>query len=356
MAGADMAKVYEIIHQYNKHPLCLSPTSRPERTETTTKSSASSFGMVADHVTAIIVKVESGASVRSCCDKPGGLTRNEFRRAVRDDPALRARYAAAIAKWSAPHARSLIHFEEIERRIVAGGAILDILAAGETFPDFTSWRKFLAAYPDYDARYRAAFRRREAGPNARGIVPKYSNEELRQAAAELATSEVRYISVNRIGSGPHARTLMKARHRNSDLCAAIENSLVARISRLKIKDGPMFRPLTSGIVLPTRRTAPRVYEKFVLKRALSQNEIYAAVDAAVPRYFAPYDRDDIIAQTVLEVIEDELDVDMIAIVAKEIISDHFNRARRTSRTKSLDQPLFSDSTLTLSDMITTGWE
>lgn len=304
---------------------------------------------------AIVARVEAGESVRSCCDKPGGPTRNQFRRAIAGDPALRQRYDAAIAKWSAPHARSLIHFDEIERRIVAGGAILDILAAGRTFPDYTSWRKFLATHPEHDARYRAAFRRREAGPAARGIVPKYSDHELRAAAEKLAAAGTRYISVKRVASnGPHASTLMAARRRSADLCAVIERAAITRIQRLKILAGPMFKPLTPGLVLPRRRRPRVIYKTGLLIASLRRNEIYALAEAAVPRHLNPVDRADIVAQTVLEVIEDELDLDMVADVAREVISDHFGCFR--SKMVSLDARIYSDSTVTLGDKLTTGWD
>ncbi len=148
---------------------------------------------------------------------------------------------------------------------------------------------------------------------------------------------------------------MEARARNNELCAVIEGALLARISRLKIVAGPLFKPLTPGLIVPQRRAVRRIYERHVLKRALSQNEIWAAVDAAIPKYFAAHDRDDIIAQTALEVIEDGFDLDMVAIVADEVMRDHFNQQRVGSRSKSLDAPIYSDSTLTLGDVLTTGW-
>lgn len=320
-----------------------------------------------DQLFAIIQRVEAGESVRQIlgdttrASKPPAAanlpTRNQFRRDIQKHPALNDRYKAAVAKWSAPHARSLMHFDEIERLIIAGGAINDILDhSPPTFPDYHSLWKFLKARPEYAARYRAAFRIREAGPNARGIAPKYTDAELRQAAAELAATSTRYVSITRVAkNAPHARTLMKARARGGDLCALIESAMLTRITRLRIMDGPIFKPLTPGLVVPRRKAVRRIYEKYVLKRSLSQNEIYAAVDAAVPRYFAPYDRDDIIAQTVLEVIEDGIELRMIASVAREIITDHFNTMRLSSKTRSLDAPVFADSHLNFGDTISNGW-
>lgn len=306
----------------------------------------------------VVARVEAGESVRRCCDRPGAPTRNEFRRAIRKNPALRARYGAAIARWSAPHARSREHFDAIEQRIRAGEILAEIFATDDpSFPDPSSFRRFLKSSPAHVERYRAAFRSREAGANARGAAPKFTDAELHQAAAALAATTTRYVSQARVApAAPHARTLMEARRRNGDLCAVIESAMITRISRLKIIAGPMFKPLTRGLVLPQRRTVRRIYERHVLKRALSQNEIYAAVDAAVPKYFSASDRDDIVAQTALEVIEDGLGLDMVAVVVSEVIADHYKQARSGSgRTESLDARMFSDSTVTRGDLVTNGW-
>lgn len=320
-----------------------------------------SVGSIAEQIVTVIVKVEAGASVRSCCDKPGGPTRNEFRRAIARDPAQRRRYDAAIAKWSAPHARSLIHFDEIERRIRAGEILAEIFNTDlPSFPDSHSFWKFLKASPEHAERYRAAFRHRETSPKARGAQPRFTDAELRQAVDALAATSTRYVSITRAAPHtPHTRTLMEARARNAELCATIENALLSRIVRLKIKDGPMFRPLTPGLILPRRKQVVRVYEQHVLLRSLRQNDVYAMVDAAVPKYLNPYDRDDIIAQTMLEVIEDNLalDSEMVASVATEVMSEHFGKfSRFERRTKSLDAPLFSDSTTTLIDTLSHGWD
>jgi hypothetical protein len=113
------------------------------------------------------------------------------------------------------------------------------------------------------------------------------------------------------------------------------------------RDGPIFRPLTPGLIVPNRRAIIRTYGKLVLKRLLSQNEIYAAVDAAVPKHFAPYDREDIIAQTVVEILEDGLGLEMVKTVAREVINDHFDRSRVSIKVKSLDEPIFFDSTTSI---------
>jgi hypothetical protein len=310
-----------------------------------------------EHADEILNMLEAGRSLRDICAGDSRFPhRQAFVRALNHRPALRERYQAAVAKWSAPHARSLIHFNEIERRIIAGGAVSDVLASGPSFPDDRSFRLFRLAHPDYDARYRAALRAREAGPNARGIVPKYSDQELKEAAEKLAATGTRYISIKRIApNGPHTSTLMAARYRNAELCAVIEKAMITRIVRLKIKDGPLFKPLTPGLILPRRRTPRVVYQKHLLVSSLRQNDIFALADAAVPKYLSPFDRDDIIAQTVLEVIEDDLDLDMVASVAKEITAEHY-REKFGRDVVSIDKSLRVDSTFTLADVLSNNWD
>lgn len=346
-------------------PVTTTPPTGKTEVEEEGKEMETEAGNTIDPVAAIVARVAAGESVRSCTDKPGAPTRNQFRRALRKDPELGGRYDAAIAKWTRSHARSREHFDAIERRIRAGEILATIFETKDpSFPDAHSFRKFLKSSPAHAERYRAAFRFREASPNARGAAPKFTDLELRQAAAALAASPTRYVSIRRIvPKGIHFRTMSAARARGGDLCAEIEGAMLARISRLKINFGPLFKPLTTGLIVPRRiramrqrrrRAAGRVYEKDILKRALSRNEIYAAIDASVPWKLNPIDRDDIIAQTVLEVIEDGLDLDIIADVAREVIANHFESRRL--RQASLDAPLHSDSTLTLGDTLTTGWD
>lgn len=298
------------------------------------------------HADEILTLMASGRSLRDICAlDPRFPHRQAFARALDWDPVRRARYDAAIRKWSAPHARSLIHFDEIERRIIAGGAIVDVLASGDTFPESRSWYMFLKAHPDYDARYRAAFRAREAGPNARGIVPKYSDRELQRAAADLLMSDKRYASIGHVvPEGPHTRTIMEARARSPELRAAVEHAIVVRRARLGLS-GPRFNPAAA--------TASMAPDQTCRLKVWSSNEIWRLAAAALPKTLDRDTRDDVIADIAMEVLEGKLSPHLIGKRAGEFLRAH-NKKFSTFTTRSLDAPLTSDSTMTLLDTLTTS--
>jgi hypothetical protein len=248
-------------------------------------------------------------------------------------------------------------FPEIERRIKAGGRILEVLQPRERFPDYNVLSKFLESNPDFDARYRAAFREREAGPNAIGQAATYSDRELRRAAADLLQDNRRDISTLRVTpGGPHVQTLLRARFRDPELRCSVETAVTARRARLHIVHG---RPLvTAPPLVPAPaiivRIAPRQGEQ--LASSLSQNEIWRLAAAALPKTLDRDMRDDIIAEIAIEVLEGNLSAHLIASEAKRFVRE-YNRKFSPYQFASLDKSVAFDSTLSFVDSLTTdAWE
>ena len=87
-----------------------------------------------------------------------------------------------------------------------------------------------------------------------------------------------------------------------------------------------------------------------LQAALSQNEIWAAVNAAVSRGLYSFVRDDVVSEMVADVIEGHLAAEDIRAAAREYVAEHFRQAG-THRTRSLDADVYGDSGRTLHDLL-----
>lgn len=87
-----------------------------------------------------------------------------------------------------------------------------------------------------------------------------------------------------------------------------------------------------------------------IKRLLSQNEIYAAASNAVPNRYAPHNRDDIISDIVLAVIENKLTINDIPKQAKSFIAAYWKQ-RDLFGTLSLDAPISGMGGLTYLDRL-----
>jgi hypothetical protein len=312
------------------------------------------------HADEMLKLIEGGMSVRqACASDPRFPSRDSFVAALRYNPDLELRYDLALARRERPHSKALAAFDEIERRIIAGGAILQILNSDRSqFPDYESFSRFLKARPEYDARYRAAGRARQAGPNALRQGPAYSARELRRAATALMLSDARQeIHTSRITpGGPHAQTLLRARFRNPDLLVAVESAVVARRTRLHLVNGrPKIDPANVRVIAPSTMTVRGMMlagERHA--SALSQNDLWRRAVAALPRALDRDARDDIAGAIVLALLEGTIDFSMITSEARRLLSIH-NRDRFYPNKISMDEPFSADNSLTLADVLSNNW-
>ena len=261
-----------------------------------------------------------------------------------------------------PHVKAIAAFDEIERRIVAGGAIYDILNSDRArFPAYEQFRRFLKSSPEHDARYRAAGRARQAGPNALRQGPAYSATELRRATTALMLSDARgEIHTSRLSpGGPHTQTLLRARFRDPELLVAVESAVVARRTRLHLVNGrPKIDPANvvgvpaSGLIkcdtvsyLPGERLAA----------ALSSDDLWRLAFDALPKNIDPDARNDIAADLVVAVLEGRIGAHEIRNHVGDFKTAHYRKISSRQNTSSLDEPVYSDSTVTLGDLLTSGW-
>lgn len=146
-----------------------------------------------EHADEILRLIESGMSVRQACARsPRYPTRHAFVAALKYNSEFELRYDLALARRERPHAKALATFDEVERHLIGGSGILTILNSDRSrFPDYNSFSRFLQAYPEFDARYRAAGRARQAGLNALNHGPAFSVFETRRASAAKLLSNNR---------------------------------------------------------------------------------------------------------------------------------------------------------------------
>jgi hypothetical protein len=78
-----------------------------------------------------------------------------------------------------------------------------------------------------------------------------------------------------------------------------------------------------------------------LARALSQNELFAAANAAAPKRLPRWVRDDVIADMVIAVLEGQLTVNELAAKAEGFVTRHY-RLHETYDTVSLDYRATAD--------------
>lgn len=79
----------------------------------------------------------------------------------------------------------------------------------------------------------------------------------------------------------------------------------------------------------------------VLIAGLRMNELYAVAERAVSKHFDPADRDDVISEMVLAMVDGELSIDEAQHSGKEF-ARRFFRPQNRSLYRSLDEPVFAE--------------
>lgn len=92
-------------------------------------------------------------------------------------------------------------------------------------------------------------------------------------------------------------------------------------------------------------------EGVTLQRALSQNELYAAVDQALGRGLDPFVREEVRSEMILAVLDGEItEAEITRETAREFVADYY-RSARGWRHQSLDAAVWDRSTRTRHDLI-----
>ena len=164
---------------------------------------------------AIFELVASGMSLDAAlASDPRFPTRGSFQPRVSRDPILRSRMADARARSGSTQPRPVFsefaqQFDRILDLIESGSAVEEALVTmfGPRRLTATKCMFFEAIKKnaDFAAKYRAASRKRQAGPNKRATAAWYDRQELISAAR------------SRSGDGPHRATLLRHAKKDNEL-------------------------------------------------------------------------------------------------------------------------------------------
>lgn len=164
---------------------------------------------------AIFELIASGMSLGAALSSdPRFPTYGSFQPRVSRDPVLRARMADARARSGSAQPRPVFRefaqqFDSILDLIESGSAIEEALVTvfGPRRLTATKCMFFEAVKKnaDFAVKYRAASRKRQAGPNRRAAAAWYDRQELINAAQ------------SRSGDGPHRATLLRHAKKDSEL-------------------------------------------------------------------------------------------------------------------------------------------
>lgn len=240
--------------------------------------------------------IRQGRSVREAELEPGTCRQQAFHSRVLRDPVFRARYDSALRE-----ARGNFILQKTRR-----GGERRIFSRGFT-AQYVDWAGALEMYRS-GAPIGEIFGRAESFDNK----PKYNQWLYRQDADPL-----------------FAEAVNQAHRDRAEIRTKARRERIAEVAARKARN---------AVPLGTK-----------LRESLSQNAIYAAVNSAVPRNFAPHVRDDVISAMVLDVLESKLDITDVARRARSYIAKQY-REDRTYTDISLDRSV-GDGGFTLIDII-----
>jgi hypothetical protein len=374
---------------------------------------------IVEHFAAIIARIEAGESVRSICDKPGMPTRNEFRRALRDDPALMARYLAAKALFYRTPVRRgrarvtvtgerLDVAEQILDRVRAGMSLRAACAAEPRIASLYQMHSNLRLDPGLKRRYLAASKHQHAPPQpvpagavdeviadvaggsllrdacaARGIKttafqfrvlddpaqrPQWFAAKSKGQEIRLSRGSLRHAAeiIGIIESGRTLKDTLASDPRYphpATFRAALDTNAALRARY----DAAIARQTLDRFVA-TRRPrlfvpAPAVIKSRTmlppgerLATSLTSDELWRAAVAALPKHLDPDMRNDVAGDIVVAVLSGDLSPHQIASEAKRFIRAH-NKKFSQFEFASLDKSVAFDSTLSIIETLSSdAWE
>jgi len=262
-------------------------------------------------IDAILLRFEGGEILREMLDGP---LRNRWFARLHSDPAFRQRVMAQ-------HGRRRHSSYSREHRDALMAASLKFFAAGGQpskmpgLPDTLAaagLNRLVARNPEFAAAYDAAL---EAGGGRRGMRAIYDRSLDWDGAAE-AVGNGDSIDVACDAPGRPSPAQWHHRQRNDAGFRArveVERKRQRRAAEIR-RDAREAQGRRLREAERAERAIP-IGERF--RKALTQNEIYAAINQAVPLGLPSHVRDDVVGEMVLAVLEGELDIGEVAAKARE---------------------------------------
>ena len=297
-------------------------------------------------IDASLLRFEAGETLRDLLDGP---LRNRWFARLNSDPAFRLRVMAQHARrhrstYSREHREALI---AAALNFVASGRPASKLPGAPETISPAGLHRFVATSPEFAAAYDAAL---EAGGGRRGARAIYDRALDWEGALEaFGNGQSIELACDGTGRPTPAQWFHRQRHDAGFRArVAVERKRHRRDAELRrdLRDAERRRQREAE---RAERAIP-VGERF--RAALSQNEIYAAVNAAVPLGLPSHVRDDVLGEMVLAVLEGELDLDAVPAKAREYLR-RYDRASERWKLVSLDTPIAGTDDLRLVDMMST---
>lgn len=244
----------------------------------------------------------------------------------RNDPDFDRRAGEALSAVS----RVGANFSESRReeilQTLAGGKVSDEdIRANPAMPNPNTILKWSRQETLFASRLREHW----IAPRRRNIILATQHQPEAYERALAAVQEGHSLSqLTRLGLPSHT-AMMRWRQKNPDFDA-----------RVRAASG-IYRGLGQG----------RAIDGVMMRRQLSQNELYAAVDRVLGTGLLPQVRDDVRSEMILAVLEGDLaESEITRQTAREFVTE-YHREAGTWRANSMDAPTFSDSNRTMHDVM-----
>lgn len=266
------------------------------------------------HLPALLELVQGGLSVAEACAERG-LSYPAVNKTLWKDRDWRARFDEALADRGINGAATA--FNKIVDLVRSGKTLNEAVAEAAPSSSVESVRRYMRANPERRAELEAALAERESGENARR--KKWSDSQIEDALQSIKKFSGK--NVEEILDGVAMPSYRRLRRR-------------AEEGRLHVVVGMRPRRLKKRLE-PKKVDGPDVNHR----NALLRNEMFAAVNRAVGyRSGGEADREDVVSEIILDILEGKLDLSEFAKRRKKSVW----RPRDFAKNASLDVAVGDD--------------
>lgn len=243
---------------------------------------------------------------------------------------------------------ALTFWDRALERMTEGEGLASICTGADGLPSLRDWWRRCDEEPEFLARAHAAAIAGELIPAAEDLPPPapayrspYTAEQYEAALEDIRAGRPYYLKKFEPGVISHA-SLDRYRKRNPEYDQRMRQALAERGYWVTRKVGAKVK----GPPKPRSPAGP----SYNLRRALLQNEMYAAIEAAIPKGLPAFIRDDVRSEMLADMLAGDLELADAREAAGYYLSDYY-RQHDVWRDLSLDAPIGGDTKRTFVDMI-----
>lgn len=334
----------------------------------------------------VIARISYGEQIKSILAEPGMPPMAAFWSRRQRMPAYDQRARDALIESGQKVIFDHAVWEDMLERVRQGASVKEVSALGG-YPSIWQWIMRRRSDPDFDRRAGEAV---SAVSRVGATFSESRREEILQTLAGGRLSDDEILADHTL---PRPRTIMGWARQSTPFASRLREQWVAPRRRniilatqhapeayeralAAMQEGHSIRAL-ARLGLPSttaiarwRRMNPafdarikavsgvyrglgqgRVVDGALMRRQLSQNELYAAVDGVISRGLEPHERDDVRSEMILAVLTGEIgEADITREMARSFVTA-YHREAGTWRSHSLDAPTFGDSNRTMHDVL-----